>query len=368
MTDSAPTRTLLDVSRRAWVRDVARFTHAWRRERAALLEVSHPGSAWHEARARGLRMREARAVECGVHGVETSCASCGEIAPRLRRKVCSDWRLCYPCRARRSRRAVARFHAGRSMAMERLAYRMRRRTPGGRWGEAFYTLTLPRLGFDSDWAAIRHAWPLFRRALRHYLASRGSPCKDVPMCRAVEVTSSKGGHWHVHVWSLLPYIPQWVLAHLWGASLPTAHRAACPTRRVADVECHPGTRDADALSYCAQGADVLFAPVVDVRSAQHAAAEIAKYMVKDIEHGAHVSPLWFADVYKALEGARTHEMSRGWLGKPRRITQGWHPLLLLHSVRRTEAFCGCGDCLPSSRAQQDAFVKEFPLGPPKPPA
>lgn len=351
MTDSS-TLSFVAHERREWLRQVSRHTRSWRHARAARMERTHPHSVWHHARAKGLREREERAVACGVDGLERSCSSCGEVAGRVVRLTCSHWRLCQPCRARRADRALARFHAGRELALERLRSRMHYRSRGGRWAEVFYTFTLPHVEFERDAREVVDAWARFRRLLGHYLEARGCSWREVPFFRALEVTSSTGGHWHLHVWSVLPYVPQWLLAHLWGASLSHDYQRLVPRRSAADLA-HVFGRDADALAWLELEGNALLAPIVDIRRAEHAGAELAKYMVKDMERGELVSPLWYARAYQTLEGMRSHESSRKWL-VARPHVGGWHPSL---SPRATKPLCECGECLPSSKRKRGHFLE-----------
>lgn len=349
--------SLMTPERRAWVYEVANLTAPWRHARAARLEREHPTSVWHLDRAKGLRGRAQRSIQCGTDGLTRNCASCGEVFPRVVRLTCAHWRLCPACRGRRAKRQLARFTVGHDLAVNRLRSRMKARTRGGRWAEVFYTFPVPHISLERDALEVVHAWRRFRRVLAHYLKVRGSQWRDVPFFRSVEVTSSKGGHWHVHVWSILPYIPQWLLAHLWGQSLSSDYRALVARRDVADLGQVHG-RDAEALAWL--GSSRLLSPVVDVRRAEHAAAELIKYMVKDIEHGALVSPLWYARAYQALEGMRSHESSRKWLAETP-FVGGWHPLL---GDRKGEPFCNCGECLPESRRLRQHFMRPLSTAPP----
>jgi hypothetical protein len=219
---------------------------------------------------------------------------------------------------------------------------MERWAPGGRWAESFYTLTLPHGDIEADAAELRGAWCRFRRALGHYLKARGCHWKKVPFFKAVELTSSSGGHWHLHVWSLLPYVPQWLLSHLWGASLSETYRARLPMRDVASLG-ELGPRDRAAVAWL--GVETLWAPVVGIQAPENAATELVKYLVKDIETGSQVDPRWYARAYAALDGLRGVESSRHWLRVVKSLS-GWSQLL---QPRVSEPFCTCGDCLPSSR-------------------
>jgi hypothetical protein len=202
---------------------------------------------------------------------------------------------------------------------------------GRRWREAFVTLTQPATGdAAADVRSIAAAVPRFVRRLRGFLRrSRGLDkelVRKLPTVRALEITPGHvGGHAHVHMWLLAPFIHHAILRRLWADSLTPEVRALLPRRDLAELLGMPvsaalelaarGELDREGLAFLEaarvrhDGRQLLESlpwPVLDVRKVTgDPSNELIKYMLKDMCAGELVSPFTFGDLYQALEGRRT---------------------------------------------------------------
>lgn len=291
---------------------------------------------WHTDRATAHRQRFVRLSECGERTRTTQCG-CGP-APRTITPIhCDHWRLCLACRGRRAQRYRARFAVGRTNARNRFAKQMRKHAHN-RWGEKFLTLTVPHSGHvGRDVAQLARAWPRFRTRVAEYLRGKGvDRWNEIPYWRSLEVTSSDAGHAHYHVWLIAPYLPAALVRHWWGLALDRDYRDRLPVlylasalrdadhRDVLSLRCaavcapehralrnryrrqlRNGSTSDDEFAAMVNETHHLFAPVVDVRRCtEKLAAELIKYIVKDVCDGEQIDPETYARIYAALDGAR----------------------------------------------------------------
>lgn len=289
--------------------------------------VHRSSALWHKARAAAQVERFDRVALCSVDSVIVACGDCG--ADRAAHPVaCDNFRLCLHCRGVRARQVQARFLRAREVALERFA---RYRAVGLR--ERFLTLTYPDTGDPAaDCAALYAAWPRFVRRLRGWISRSAAIAPKVaralPFVRVVEVTpGATGGHCHLHVWMLAPYLPHVIVRQLWARSLSVAARARLPRRAIEHaLGCSlPAALDAERSGDCSREvrnvldaarvrvggrcAAELYWPVVDVRACDASvAAELVKYLVKDQTRTGDESTLIdgpiFAAIFLALEGRR----------------------------------------------------------------
>jgi hypothetical protein len=403
-----------DTGRAAWLHDVEKATAVWRLHRAAELRrlgdrtvlvqaasdelednwQSIGPSRWYECRALAHEQRWERLSDCQQRSRVTQCDAQPNVAHSETVLRCDHWRLCISCRGARAQRYRARFTRGRAAALENYDPEIKRRT-GQRWSEKFVTLTVPHSGsVSADIAELAEAWPRWRARVARYLKACGVKLwRSVPFWRSLEVTASSGGHAHYHVWMIAPYLPAALARHWWGLSLSPEYQARCPRRaldlelRQADKRQHSELRRAAELDLAARplvaqlkrrlrergdnaaeraelrelvdAASWLFSPVVDVRRpSQHLAAELVKYIVKDLAEGTdtgRIPPAEFASIYSALDGVRAVATSSHLVDAPR---------------PPAAAFCQCCGTELQVRFVTACSVKCFPAhfanGPPPP--
>jgi hypothetical protein len=127
--------------------------------------------------------------------------------------------------------------------------------------------------------------------------------------RAFEWTcgeSDDAGHPHLHVWIFSPFLPAEELRDWWCVSLI---EAGCPpdlaARRIVDLS--------------------------EVHGPDGAQRELIKSLTKDVTSaGQQLAPEQYAEVYKALDGRRVLQASKGFMGL----------------AKRHENACDCGATLP----------------------
>jgi len=325
---------------------------------------------WHTARARGQRERFDRIANCSVRMVHIACSApgCGRLY-KADTASCAQHRVCVRCRGQRARKYRQRFTAGRKAALSACKRAMRGDLPGTagrgrRWREAFVTLTQPASGdAAADVRAMAAAVPRFVRRLRGFLMRARGLGKELVRClptvRALEITpGAAGGHAHVHMWLIAPFVHHAILRRLWADSLTPEVYALLPRRSVAELlGMEPGAalelehagqldRDRVAILEAARlrhdGARLLESlpwPVLDVRRVTgDPSNELVKYMLKDMCQGELISPFTFADLYGALEGRRTVIASKGfWREAPPCECPSCHALGTLRLVAQPSA-------------------------------
>jgi hypothetical protein len=140
--------------------------------------------------------------------------------------------------------------------------------------------------------------------------------------RVIEVTPGQtGGHAHLHVWALAPYLPHAILRVLWARAIGA--RATVPTRTL--EACKLDVRSERELLAMNVDPERVPWPVVDIRAAHgDPGNELVKYLIKDIVDDELIEPEAFARIYASLEARRTAVASRAF----------WLP----------DEACICGEC------------------------
>lgn len=358
-----------------WLDGVEVFTSGWRAARAARLRVqgarvllakSAPTQAhteadknewldgaadgvtggeskWHKQREKGQGERFARIRECGAPwatflGVKEN----GQLVSSQLEKRCDCWRICARCLERRKWLLSSGIETVRADALYAHRWQVARKYTGpeGRWTEKMFTLTVAHGASPSDDARLMvKAWRRFTTKIAEHLKiDRGCKLKPV-WVRALEVAPGPtGGHAHLHVWWLGPFIDHAHIRDLWGRCL-REHGARVPKMPWADAM--RKAVDKRAAQWCrtrrgARGKETehVWWPIVwfsaatakkDVgKYAQKVGVTLARYTqkvgVSGIErmHPAHV-----ASIYAALESARCVQWARGWAPKRKKEWQTW---------------------------------------------
>ncbi|MDQ2647190.1 MAG: protein rep [Myxococcota bacterium] len=261
-----------------------------RREEGYSETYAQDDARWHRVRARAQLERPERAEDCGSEVLSISCAGCGQVHER--RAGCRLTLLCVPCRRVIAAEKRSSFVRARGVVVQDAERRglLRPHRRGGRWSEKLLTLTawhdLPlvaqRIG------RILAAWPLFLRRLTDFW--RAHDVKSAAWLRVFEWTPGKDGygHPHLHVWIFAPFLERDLLEQWWREALLECSATAPVTKVIVDI------REVDAT-----GAEY----------------ELIKYLTKDITaDGTKLAPELFAEVYRALDGHRSTQGSRGFMG------------------------------------------------------
>jgi hypothetical protein len=249
--------------------------------------------AWYTARAKGQLERTERVDACGAEILRVSCVGCGTVHEL--RSGCRIGLLCFPCRsanAAAKRRAFRRAHAASIEAARRRGLFNESRR-GGRWGEKFLTLTAPHFPHHSITERIEivlRAWTRFLRLLNGFWKSRD--VKSAEWFRVFEWTPAKSdnlGHPHLHIWILSPFLPREEIERWWREALAEQTALAGVERVIVDIR-----------EVFADGAE----------------RELIKYLTKDVTaSGEKIAPEIYAQVYIALDGHRSTQASKGFMGK-----------------------------------------------------
>ncbi|HET7539868.1 MAG TPA: protein rep [Polyangiaceae bacterium] len=248
--------------------------------------------AWYRSRARGQSERIDRVLECGAETLEITCPGCGQ--KHGRRTGCRVRLLCVSCRGFDAARTRAVFLRARKVVIT-VAQSRGLLNGWKRWSEKFLTLTTPHFPNQSIPERIEcvlQAWKRFLRRLNKHWREHGVTSAEVFRVLEWTIGNDRLGHPHLHVWLFCPYIEQAELKSWWGQALaevtgePTALRA-----------------------------------IVDIREAKGGfERELIKYLTKDImADGSKVPPELYAEVYKALDGHRNTQASRGFMGKGKQV-------------------------------------------------
>jgi hypothetical protein len=292
-----------------------RYARASRHEAIADAEP-HPRTSralWHHGRARGQRDRPERVAACGDHTVMVACSSCGTVRGEPRDARCAGWRYCSICRGLRA----SRYREAIDLATGQWAQRKQRYER-----ERFLTLTVPHSGdVADDTRLLVQSWSRFCRGLRRWLKRSRGVVRHVAFIRAVELTTSDGGHAHLHAWLGSPYLPHAVLRVLWGRAL----RGYVPVRLLRDALADQhDPRSREELLHVAgfrarRVVQYVPWPVIDIRAvpAGSVSEELAKYLVKDTTYGELADPAVVGACIEASEGVRCLGASRGlWVLRP----------------------------------------------------
>jgi hypothetical protein len=253
----------------------------------AVLDAAH----WFVARASGQRRRIETVRACGRETLQLTCQACGLTHERPGR--CGNALLCVACRTGLATQKRFRFMKAHAIviaqAVERGLLDPRRR--GGRFGERFVTLTVPHLIGDSVTtriARVTRAWPLFLKEFNRELRARD--VRTLHWFRVFEWTpgSDGKGHPHLHFWAFSPYLAHEWLRDLWRQALL---KGDCTVEACRDLIVH-----------------------VEAITAHGGARELVKYMTKDIDANGHkIDPALYAEVYRARDGGRTTQASKGFM-------------------------------------------------------
>jgi len=286
-------RLMQRASRRLWAARLAGYSDIY----------AKTSGQWYRARANGQAERIQRVLECGAETLEIVCSGCGK--KHERRSGCRVHLLCVPCRGVVTAKKRVVFLRARDMTIA--AAKSRGLLKGfGRWSEKFLTLTTPHFPGQSIPERIERVLQAWRRFLRRLNKHwREHTVKSAEFFRVLEWTIGRDllGHPHLHVWLFCPYLERDELQTWWGQAL-------------ADVTGEPTALRA----------------IIDIREATGGfERELIKYLTKDImADGSKVPPELYAEVYKALDGHRNTQASKGFMGKGK---QGAHK-------------CECGSDLP----------------------
>jgi hypothetical protein len=309
----------LDHASEAWREDRAR--HHERVARLAELRDDASRADWHRARASGLRWRYRAACRCGLDTLHKLCGACGVV--HATPKGCKRYTVCATCRAGRAR-ARARRLADGMRAHAQTAEARFAAAQGWRW--RWVTLTVPHgAGVVEDAARLPRAWSRLRRRIRQRLGARAAWLR---YARSLELTSSDGGHAHLHLLVWAPWLSQAWLGVEWSRALRAEGGRVDERALVELVErerARRGEREASALVASVTDGRSRRAPVnvtwavVDVRAidtrdgdalAAYAAKGVALYASKgaSVEGGAFELA---SELERALYARRTWQASPG---------------------------------------------------------
>jgi hypothetical protein len=229
------------------------------------------------------------------------------------------------CRDTTVKRWRAKFLRARAEHVKIVGQRMRGH---GAYSDKLVGLTVPHEGDASErieW--FRRAFAKFRRWFADHMPrflggrkpgrvwqqtsyeSRGGHWRNARLIerrgyawtRAIEwVDSSDGaGHPHAHIWALCPYLPQWEMTRAWRAALASSD---------------PPYKDASAWPI------PIRVDIRRVRRARDVAAELIKYVTKDLRYESDgssrlVPPYIYAQVYELFAGTRRTQSSRGFMAR-----------------------------------------------------
>lgn len=336
-----------------WLDGVELYTSPWRRARAMRHLARGAFSHWHRARQRGHGERFDRVRQCGTPwGRFVGVTKAGQRVERVLERHCDCWRVCARCLQRRQARLVAGIMEQREKALKTRECGRYYRGPGGRWSERMWTFTVPHGERPSDDAReLTRAWRRFSAMLSEHMRIDLGVVRRPVWVRALEVApGATGGHAHLHVWWVGPFIDHVVARTLWGRAL-SERGLKVPVK--AWAEAMAGAVDARAATWCRTRrgkngkplANVPW-PVVDVR--RFRSAEVAgKYAAKVgvvlyVAKGAkglveRLHPAHAASIYEALESARAVQWARGWAPRKKLKWQSWGIVRLSDAEKRAAA-------------------------------
>lgn len=331
-----------------------------------------PDPRWHEQRRLGQAERFERMRRCGttIAVQESYDPDTGALlGTRPLLYHCDQWRVCARCQARRKRRLAREVLTTRAEARRAHRRELGRYYRGaeGRWGERLITLTVPHSGDPGqDVQTLVRAWREFQRRLLAHL-STDRECEGRPVwVRALEVApSDDGGHAHLHVWWIGPFLDHVWARVTWGRVLESMG-IACPQRSWDDAM--ERLRDQRVRQWCrtrrgphGRQPDTLPWPHVHlslVRGDESGAAEyatkvgVAHYVAKGSDT-LRMDARHAASVYQALEGARAVQWARGW-APARRRSPLVHRLRPLTHAERVELGMAGDETVSSRVSSADA--------------
>jgi len=159
--------------------------------------------------------------------------------------------------------------------------------------------------------------------------------------------SDDGGHPHVHLWFMGPYLDQFELGEWWRSALEKAGLGELEPDRRKFVRRYRG--------------DLNEPHIREAKEVRGGIYELVKYLVKDImADGSLIAPERFAQAFEALDGRRLRRGSRGFLKLGETPTPcvgcGVTGCLACSFVEKKDAWI--------SRAQLDTTNSGAPRGPP----
>ncbi len=264
---------------------------------------------WHQDRAKGQRQRIETVLGCGGTTLRMTCAACGKSHERP--QGCRVGLLCVRCRSAIGSEKRAAFMRARRAVLSSAQHRglLSPLRPKGPYGEKFLTLTAPHVRTDSILGRIERvlaAWRLLLRRLNQHFRANG--IRSAEWYRVFEWTPGDDdrGHPHLHVWVFCPFLPLESIRSWWRTALA---QADCPAELAVRAIVH----------------------IEEITESDGGARELIKYLTKDITDGGQkLDPQLYAQVYKALDGRRSTQSSRGFMSKAKRERQ----------------VCECGSDLP----------------------
>jgi hypothetical protein len=346
-----------DLTPRArWARQVEALTDRYREQRAAELdrkardarrrkrsqkcsdlEVKRAGE-WYASRARGQRWRFRNAEGCGEgpKALRVACSECGCFSDHP--VSCGVALVCLRCRGELQAKRRAEVGASQRVSYEhakRLGF-LRRNRKGGRWSDKFVTLTVPHMHEHSVGERVELIAKAWTFLLKRFNEWKRALFPSVCWCLAIEGShrvhdhvrwygslewtpgSDPGGHPHVHLWFMGPYLDQFALADWWRGALEKAGL---------------GELEPEGRRIVRRYRDSLNAPYIqEAKDVRGGVYELVKYLVKDIlDDGSLIAPERFAAAFEALDGRRLRRGSRGFL------KLGWTPTPCIG--------CGVSGCL-----------------------
>lgn len=320
-----------------------RLHHAERHEARARAAHAPASRRYWRYKAEAQRRRWERVGRCGLDwAVYADCDACGAEGPKAHRPMaitCGVERACPSCRSRiiaqRASAVLRAMEAAEADSRNEMArHGPTAAHPLGPWAWRFVTLTLPRpRNVRGQHGPIettpktlsRWLFPRFKRKIGEWYKIEGREERATRYFAALEMTPGRdhGGHVHMHIMWLGPYIPYPIIRRVWGAlltekgyPLPYLDRQSAFDHWMASA----GRMDwADDLvsdnwrtmrGRNGRPLTEIPWPVVDVRKA-HGPADLCKYIVKDRDSDGLLDPGDIANAYAALEGVRSFRCSRG---------------------------------------------------------
>jgi hypothetical protein len=276
-----------------------------KREGASDVAVRQVGR-WYRSRAAGQRARFDRCKECQTDDeVRVVCQGCGLVVENPAR--CRTHLACVSCRGKIASEKRARFLSARwkVLGAARVGGLLRHDRKGGRYSEKLVTLTMPhveRLGVRERIDTIKAAWPIFLKQFNVWLRGRHAAERS-HWLRNFEWTPGEDekGHPHIHFWFFGPY-------------LPAKEESAARVKywwRIALMRVGLTREETESM---------LYPDVRAIRDGEAGAAEVVKYMTKDLVKSRDgkgkpelIAPARYAPVYESLDGKRVTQGSRGFL-------------------------------------------------------
>lgn len=293
---------------------------------------------------RGQARRFEKVAQCGGDtGLVWSSDAGHSFAQKVR---CDCWRVCRRCLRARQARLRTGVTGQRRIALAVHRHRLARRYAGieGRWTEKLITFTVPHGESPAaDAALLPRLWAEWARSMGRHLKKRGLRRGVSPVwLRALEVAPNRGGgHAHLHVWYVGPYLEHAWLHIWWGRALEAVGRRV-PYRSYEDIL--KTARDRRSPQWFRRfrklGAPW---PVVDIRRAtDEAAVEYASkvgvvtYVTKGLKRQP-LEPAHAAKIYESTEGVRCVQWCRGWAPKREKSPHKWRLLRIRDEGRESQS-------------------------------